>query len=153
MSLAEFISNLSMPEHSASASPPVHRWIEAGFENILVWSRKLDERKHAIQMSAEILKLYYSARSVHPSMNSMGLFKLIVMAQTACSDSEAENVLRSAQESFAEWPSSRELTLCDVVHYLSADQFQRLHPSQSGIYSDMAAIVQQHMPLELCRKC
>jgi hypothetical protein len=75
---------------------------------------------------------------------------LVVVARTGCVESAANVILNSAQQSFAQWPVRRELTLCDVVHYLSLNEFLASHKDESWIHTDMGQVVAAHVPPELC---
>ena len=82
--------------------------IATGF---LVWS----ERRHAARASGELLALYRAASAIHPEFANRELYKLVVMTRTGCDATAASVILNCAQDSFAEWPVRRDLTLCDVV--------------------------------------
>ena len=60
------------------------------------------------------------------------------MKRTGCDVTVANEILACARDSFAQWPVRRELTLCDVVHYLSMTEFLLAHEDESWIHTNLA---------------
>jgi|SRR5450755_1520692 len=100
--------------------------------------------------SDDLLALYRTVKADHPDWVDRELYKLVVMARAGCDSTTANAILKCAEESFAEWPTRRELTLCDVVHYLSVTEFLVTHAGETGIHSDIARVVAAHVPHDLC---
>lgn len=115
-------------------------------EKILAWR----ERHYVAQASKELLALYRTVSVMHPDWPRRKHYQLVVMHRTGCDPTAANIVLDGAQESFAQWPSSRELTLCDVVHYLSVTEFLALHPGERWMHSSLSHVVASRVPHELC---
>jgi len=117
--------------------------IATGF---LVWR----ERRHAARASDELLALYRAASAIHPNFADRERYQLVVMTRTGCDAAAARVILDCAQDSFAEWPVRRELTLCDVAHYLSMTEFLKAHEGESWIHTNLALVVKARIPKELC---
>lgn len=115
-------------------------------EWLLTWC----ERRHAARVSKELLALYRAITANHPDLPSRELYKLVVMQRTDCDSTAAKAILESAQESYADWPARRELTLCDVVHYLSATEFLAAHKGEQWIHSNLAQVIASCVPRNLC---
>ncbi len=62
----------------------------------------------------------------------------------------ADAVLDRAEESFAIWPVRRELTLCDVVHYLAVAEFLEAHEDERWMHSNIKLVVASSVPSDLC---
>ena len=116
------------------------------------WSRTRRERQHVVRTSSELLSLYRTITAVHPDLSDREHFKLLVMARNGCDSTVANLVLERAEESFAQWPVTRELTLCDVVHYLSVSEYFAAHAGEPWMSSDanINLIVQSNIPHRLC---
>lgn len=117
---------------------------------IAAWLLPLHERRDAARASGEMLALYRSGKADHPGWSEQELIKLTVMSRARCDSAEADAILKRAEESFAEWPVRRELTLCDVVHYLSVTEFLSTHEDATGIQSNIARVVATCIPRDLC---
>ncbi len=115
-------------------------------EWLLAWS----ERRHVVRASKELLALYRSAVVSYPELAGRELFQRVVMHRTGCDSMAADAILERAQESFAEWPARRELTFCDVVHYLSVTEFFAAHQRQQWTHSNMTSVVASLVPHDLC---
>ena len=66
--------------------------------------------------------------------------------------SERRHTARASDEmdSFAEWPARRELTICDVVHYLSMTEFLLAHEDENWIHTNLTLVVKSRIPKALC---
>ncbi len=114
------------------------------------WLLGQRERRYAAQMSREMLALYHSLSADHPDAPEREILKLAVMAHAGCDSAEAEWILQAAEESFADWPVRRELTLCDVVHYLSATEFLDFNDSDHWLHTEVQEVIASRIPPELC---
>lgn len=117
---------------------------------IASWLLPWHERRHAARASDDLLALYRTVKADHPDWAGRQLYKLVVMTRTGCDSTAADAILNRAEESYAEWPTRRELTLCDVAHYLSVTEFLATHVGESGIHSNIARVVKARVPRELC---
>lgn len=115
-------------------------------EWLLIWR----ERHHAARASKELLALYRTVSANCPDLADRERYQRVVMQRTGCDSTAAKAILESARESYSDWPVRRELTLCDVVHYLSATEFLASHQGEHWIHSNMARVVALHIPHDLC---
>jgi hypothetical protein len=114
------------------------------------WMLAWQERHHTARVSKELLTLYRIVTADHPGLADRELFKLVVMKRTGCDSTVANTILERAEESFAQWPASCELTFCDVVHYLSVTEFLASHQREHWIHNNMASVVASYVPRDLC---
>lgn len=117
---------------------------------IASWRLARSERRHAERVSDELLALYRAVSADHPELSGRELYKRLVMARTGSDATEANRMLDCAEESFAAWPVSRELTLCDVVHYLSVAEFIQIHGGERWMHTDINLVVKSNIPHQLC---
>lgn len=116
------------------------------------WTRTKHERRHAKRTSRELLALYRNVAADHPELSDREHYKLVVMARNGCDSTAAKLVLDCAEESFAQWPVMRELTLCDVVRYLSVSEFFAAYGCEHWMRSNtnINLIVKSSIPHDLC---
>jgi len=127
-------------------APPRSGFFGLIAENILEWR----ERRYVAQASKQMLFLYRTIADLHPAWTPRQHYQLLVLRRTGCDPTTANQILDAAQESFAQWPSNRELTLCDVVHYLAVTEFLATHPTDRGMHSSLSLVVASRVPAELC---
>lgn len=129
-----------------------HRLQSRGLRGWAVsWLLAWRERRYAVRISRELLALYRSVSVAHPELSDRERYGLAVMARDKCDATTANTILECAEESFASWPVSRELTLCDVAHYLAVKEFIANHDGTSGTHSDIRHVVIARIPHDLCR--
>ncbi len=80
------------------------------------------ESRYVAQFTRELLRLHWVVSACHPDLPRRDVYRKIVMAYTGGDDYEADSLLRRAEQSFATWPTARELTFADVVHYLAVSR-------------------------------
>ena len=152
------VQSVEEPSHSIMADKaaheaerkPEHRPLGRLRGLIAVWLLTRSERRHAEHASDELLALYRTVSADHPELSGRELYKRMVMARNGCDATAANNVLDCAEESFAAWPVSRELTLCDVVHYLSVAEFIETHGGEPWMHSNIKFVVTSRIPHNLC---
>jgi len=119
-------------------------------DTIAAWLVPLRERRHAARASDELLAMYRTVKADYPDCGEWDLLRLTVMTHSGCDSTAAEAILKRAEESFAEWPVRRELTLCDVVHYVSVTELLSTHEDVCGVHANIGHVVASHVPHELC---
>jgi hypothetical protein len=62
---------------------------------------------------------------------------------------EARAVVRAAEQSFAEWPSPRELTFRDVAHYLCFESLCRSRKNRKWTAEVLSEVVDSEIPVGL----
>lgn len=114
--------------------------------NFLAWR----EGRHAASTSRQLLKLYRSVAARHPKLEGRDLYRQVVMERNHCAADAADLILDNAEQSFAGWPTPRDLTLCDVVHYLSMSEFLTMHDGEHWMHVDIGRVVAASIPRDLC---
>lgn len=108
------------------------------------------EGRYAARTSRELLTLFRAISINHSELVGRELYKLLVIARTGCDFITANITLDQAEESFATWPVRRELTLCDVVRYLTVSEFSPMRDHEKWIHSDVQNAVVSRIPSNLC---
>jgi len=142
--VVEQINKISSVEVEKQLNRGVFRGVMASW--LLSWR----QGRHVSHTSRELLALYRSVSAVHQKLAGRELYKQVIMERNSCDSTAAEAVLDCAEESFSEWPVRRELTLCDVVHYLTIIEFLALHDGDHWLRSDTRLLVASRIPRNLC---
>jgi len=145
----------ALPSGVPSAEPAnanLERWLGGGGLREWIASRINSwlERRHAARASQEILAIYRAVVAEQPRLGDREHYKLVIMSRKGCDSQSADLILESAAESFAEWPVRRNVTLCDVVHYLSISEFLSSHRGEHWMHSDINHVVASCIPADFC---
>ena len=110
------------------AAPPSQRLSlfqrAMAFRNELVASLvSRRESRHAAETTRQMLTLHWIVSAGRTDLSRREIYRRVVMARTGLDEDGANIVLRRAEESFASWPTERELTFADVVHYLAVSEY------------------------------
>ena len=134
---------------AASTSQPLTQRLMA-FRNELVASLvSLREARYAAETARELLKLHWIVRANHPGLPRRDVYLKVVMARMGCDEDEARVVLRRSEQSFATWPTERELTFADVVHYLAVSEYLGSDEERVGTRIDMGRLIAGRVPPDL----
>jgi hypothetical protein len=114
------------------------------FTWLLAWR----ERRYANACARSMLGLYHQLKAQHPELDGPSLYRRVVAARVGDA-TEADGVLRHAEQSFAVWPAERALTFRDVVHYLAVSEFVAQHPNARWVVADMRRVVDAVIPHQL----
>lgn len=95
----------------------------SNFFRWLYFYRKAKEKKFAKIASLEILGLYVSQRIANPDLRGLPLYEKITSKYLNVTDTEARDVVQRAEQSFAIWPSEREVRLRDVARYIIINEY------------------------------
>jgi hypothetical protein len=106
------------------------------------------EARYAVQTSREMLKLYWIVSASHPGLAHREIYQKVVMARTGASLGAAEAIVRRAEQSFANWPTEREVTFSDVVHYMAVSEYLA-SVGRAGTRIDMGRVVAGRVPENL----
>jgi hypothetical protein len=108
------------------------------------------ERRYAKGASQQLLKLFRHEQREHPELTGRALYEAVI-ARRLGSDSSlsAAEIVRRAQESFADWPRDRELKFRDVAHYQIFDEYMRQSEVRVGTRTDFRVAVARIIPDEL----
>ena len=141
---------LEIAQKSGVRPPKVGLWDRAvAFSNEIVASMfSLRETRYASETSRELLELYWIVSASHPGLARREIYQQVVMARTGANVEDAETLLVRAEQSFATWPTERELTFCDVVHYLAVSEFLAAG-SRIGTRINMGRLVAGRIPQRL----
>jgi hypothetical protein len=116
--------------------------LPTAFAPFLAWR----ERNFAAARSREMLALYWTVASRHPDLTGLHLYRKIVAARS-CGTAVNENaVLDCAEQSFTDWPVSRELKFRDVVHCIAVLEFLETHKDAHGIQANLRPVVNAIIP-------
>jgi hypothetical protein len=107
------------------------------------------QSRHAKAVSHELLNLHRFVAERHPNLRGRPLYRQIVMLRSRADMATADRLLRCAEESFAAWPTQRDLKFADVVHYLAIEEFLAAHPETSWTQTHMGRIVTARIPRRL----
>jgi YHS domain-containing protein len=147
-------------EHKRADSSPLAQAVqgpEGRTENagirawIASWWQTRQERRIAVSTCKELIALYRKISADHPGLGERHRLKLLVMTRNSCDEAAAYEVLKYAQESFAAWPVSRELTLTDVIHYLMVTEFATNHGGEYCMRISIAEEINSLVPNKLSR--
>ena len=107
------------------------------------------ERRYARQASARLLELYRQQLREQPDLAGRALYERIVARRLGSDAARAPAIVRSAEESFTDWPVERELRFRHVVHYLIFDEYMRAGRTREGTKTNMGGVVAQVIPEEI----
>ena len=77
----------------------------------------------------------------HPTLRGRALYQRIAMERLQSDAATADRLLLQADESFASWPTPREINFGDVVHMIAIREFHAEHGKAHWIIADMGRIV------------
>jgi hypothetical protein len=142
-----------LSEIGQRAAPPSQRLSlfqrAMAFRNELVASLvSRSESRYAAETARELLKLHWIVSATHPGLPRRDIYRKVVMIRTGADEYEANGLLRRATESFAIWPTERELTFADVVHYLAVSEYLT-SDDRIGTRIDMGRLVAGRIPPDL----
>jgi hypothetical protein len=106
------------------------------------------ERRHAVRISKELLRLYRLVVSGCSSTARREIYRRVVMIRTGADDDEARAILVRAEQSFATWPANRELRFSDVVHYLAVSEYL-VFGNRTSTRIDMRRQISDRIPRHL----
>jgi hypothetical protein len=77
------------------------------------------------------------------------LYEAFVRDRNAIDASAAQVILQRAEDSFATWPTDRDLKFMDVMKYLVISEYLISHSKRGGTSINMACVIEQVIPREL----
>lgn len=114
------------------------------------WQQARQERHLINTINLELLEMFLQITAAHPELSSREHLNKMVMRYKGCDEVAAYEVMRIAEESYAAWPLERELTLCDVIHYLAVREFQAKQGDEFYAGSNIGASVRAVVPHRYC---
>lgn len=108
------------------------------------------ERHYAKRASEQMLDLFQQERREHPDLSGPALYEAVAARRLGTKPriSPAE-LVRRAEESFADWPAERAVRFRDVVHYLIFDEYLHQGNAREATKTNMGAVVARVIPEEL----
>jgi len=108
------------------------------------------ERRYAKEASEQLLGVFWRERREHPDLNGRALYEAVTARRLGINPPiSAAEIVRRAEESFADWPVERELRFRDVVHYLIFDEYMRAGQARAGTKTNMGDVVARIIPEEI----
>jgi hypothetical protein len=108
------------------------------------------ERRYAKEASEQLLELFRREQQEHPELKGRALYEAVIARRLGANPRiSAANIVRRAEESFADWPAEREVKFRDVVHYQIFDEYMRQGEVRVGARTNIAEAVARIIPGEL----
>ena len=108
------------------------------------------ERRYAKEASEQLLDLFRREQGEHPELKGRALYEAVTARRLGLNPPiSATEIVRRAEESFADWPVEREVRFRDVVHYLIFDEYMRAGKARAGTKTNMGAVVARIIPEEI----
>ena len=107
------------------------------------------ERLYAEGESAVLLELYRGIRSANAQLAGKEIYERVVAHRLGCDETEAREIVRHADESYAQWPDERDLKFRDVVHYVIVHHLLASHTGRVGTLANTEQTVMANIPDEL----
>jgi hypothetical protein len=108
------------------------------------------ERRYAKEASEQLLDLFRREQREHPELKGRALYEAVTARRLGLNPPvSATEIVRRAEESFADWPVERELRFRDVVHYLIFDEYMHAGKARAGTKTNMGAVVARIIPEEI----
>jgi hypothetical protein len=109
----------------------------------------LAERRYARQASKELLELFRVVQTEQPELSGRTLYQAVITRRLGANEKRAAEIVRRAEESFADWPSEKELRFRHVVHYQVFDEFTHSGPGRENTRTNMGRVVARIIPEQL----
>jgi hypothetical protein len=108
------------------------------------WLERLNpfqEQHFARRVAREILDVRRQIEQARPGLADMEMLRLVVMLRCKVDPYGAHKLIREAEESFASWPTPRELSFGDVVHLIAIKEFRAEFGKAKWINANMGQII------------
>lgn len=108
------------------------------------------ERHYARRVSEQMLDLFQRERREHPDLSGRALYEAVAARRLGDKPRmSAAELVRRAEESFADWPAERAVRFRDVVHYLIFDEYLHAGKAREATKTNMGGVVARIIPEEL----
>jgi len=147
----------SPPQLSVPAGPPAGAFVRKGLvagireslrQFVASVRAKREERRYARRASVKALETYHQVHARHPELSGKALYGEVIVSEGLDADA-AHALIRSAEQSFTEWPIERDLRFQDVVHYMVYEAYMREYRSRHWTLADIGQVVSSVIPPEL----
>jgi hypothetical protein len=109
---------------------------------------QLSDTRYAARESRLALRVYERVRREHPEISGRALYIEVVRNCTTGASERIEELVRHAEESFADWPEIRDLQFRDVVSYIVFDELV-VSKNRQSTSADIQAAVSKIIPADL----
>jgi hypothetical protein len=108
------------------------------------------ERRYARRASEQMLDLFQRERRERPELSGWALYEAVAARRLGDKPRiSAAEVVRRAEESFADWPAERAVRFRDVVHYLIFDEYVHTGKVREATKTNMGGVIARVIPEEL----
>lgn len=108
------------------------------------WLARLNpfqEQQFARRVTREMVNLRRQVLLERPEARGVELLRLVVMRRCMADAQAAQRLLDEADESFATWPTTRDIDFADVVHLIAVREFHAAYGKTRWINSNMGRII------------
>jgi hypothetical protein len=113
------------------------------------WLLAWRERRFANKRCKELLALHAKVAAEQPALSREALYREVVMRRVRCTDLQADDIIDSARDSYAEWPVRRALRLRDVAHYLIVCEYCAQQTDCGWVLGTLGRVVDQNIHISL----
>lgn len=108
------------------------------------------ERRYAKHASEQLLKLFRLEQREHPQLKGRDLYQAVIARRLGSNPTvSAAEIVRRAEESFADWPIERAVKFRDVVHYQIFDEYMHRGKVRVGTRTNIGDAVARVIADEL----
>lgn len=107
------------------------------------------EQRFARRVSRELLALHNAVTQAHPGLRGADLYRRIAMERLRTDQRGADALLQKADENFAWWPTTREITFIDVVHMIAMVEYHATHGEAHWSIANMGRIIAEEIDRKL----
>ena len=118
------------------------RWLPGAWIGIL-------ERRLARQVCRDLLGVYEKVRAANANLAGEPLYEQVIARYNNSDAQQAKQLLNHAEESFARWPTVRNLSFRDVALYLILSETLTANRSVEESRTDVTDIVYSVIPAGL----
>ncbi|MGH7741126.1 MAG: hypothetical protein ACRENS_03805 [Candidatus Eiseniibacteriota bacterium] len=104
------------------------------------------ERSLARAQCAEMLDICGTLKAGNADLEGEALYVRAISKLLSCDAPKAREIVRLADQSFAQWPEERDVNLRDIMNYLIVNQILVAHTKALGTQSDVEQIVRASIP-------
>jgi hypothetical protein len=104
------------------------------------------ERALARAQCTLMLEVHRTVQIESPGLTGEALYQRVVAKRLSCGERRARELVRLADQSFAQWPEARDVNFRDVVTYVIVNQIMVAHARAMGTQSDVEKIVNAAIP-------
>ena len=105
------------------------------------------ERRYAKEASEQLLELFWREQRERPELKGRPLYEAVAARRLGTNPPiSAVEIVKRAEESFADWPVEREVRFRDVVHYLIFHEYMRAGKARDGTKTNMGEVVARIIP-------